>query len=203
VTEETKYYHLALRSAEPTGIRRDVLLSAMSGELFRMAKDSQEDAARLTFLRRADTIVVLVDGDRLADTARRTSARADAADILESLLDADIVDPNCRVEVVFSKLDRITAAGQAALDFLGKTKTKFEERFRSRVPDLAFRNIAARPASWSERENSEGGLAEAFVSWTTLLQTGPRDEPLGAPSRDAREFSKFGWRHFERTRRDP
>ena len=205
LTEETKYYHLALRGAEPVAARRDVLLSAMSGELFRMAKDSQEDAERLTFLRRADAIVVLVDGERLADTAQRTSAQADAADILESLLDANMVSASCQVEIVFSKLDRITAAGQPALDFLGKTKEKFEGKFRARVPSLTFRNIAARPAPSSVPESSEGGLAEAFASWTTLPPSASHDEQQGAPapSREEREFSKFGWRHFERTRRNP
>lgn len=205
LTEETKYYHLALRGAQPVAARRDVLLSAMSGELFRMAKDSQEDAERLTFLRRADTIVVLVDGERLANTAQRTSAQADAADILESLLDANMVSPSCQVEIVFSKLDRITAAGQPALDFLGKTKEKFEGKFRAHVPRLSFRNIAARPAPSSVPESSEGGLAEAFASWMTLPPSESHDEQQGAPapSREEREFSKFGWRHFERTRRNP
>ena len=205
LTDETKYYHLALRPAEPSAPRRNVLLSAMSGELFRMAKDSHEDAERLTFLRRADTIVVLVDGERLANAAQRTSAQADAADILESLLDANMVSPTCQVEIVFSKLDRITAAGQTALDFLGKTREKFDGRFRARVPHLSFRNIAARPASSSEKENSEGGLAEAFVSWTSPLPFASHDEHQAAPapSREEREFSKFGWRYFERTRRDP
>lgn len=204
LTDETKYYHLALRGTEPSAARRDVLLSAMSGELFRMAKDSQEDAERLTFLRRADTIVVLVDGERLANTAQRTSAQTDAADILESLLDASMVSPNCQVDIVFSKLDRITSAGQRALEFLAKTQEKFEGRFRARVPHLAFRRIAARPAHSSEQEDSDGGLAEAFVSWMTTVHPPPQNEHQGvpAPSRDEREFSKFGWRHFERLRRN-
>jgi hypothetical protein len=203
LTDDTKYYHLALRTAELPAARRNVLLSAMSGELFRMAKDSQEDAERLTFLRRADTIVVLVDGERLATTAQRTSAQADAADILESVLDANMVSQNCRVEIVFSKLDRITAAGQAALDFLAKTQEKFEGKFRPRISHLSFRQIAARPAPSSA--SVDGGLADAFVSWTTLLLPSSRDEHLGqpGPAPDDREFSKFGWRHFERTRRDP
>lgn len=205
LTDETKYYHLALRGSEPSAARRDVLLSAMSGELFRMAKDSQEDAERLMFLLRADTIVVLVDGERLANTAQRTSAQADAADILESLLDANMISPSCRVEIVFSKLDRITAAGQAALEFLAKTQEKFEGKFRVRVPHLAIREIAARPAPSSEQENSDGGFAEAFVSWMTLVPPSTQDEHQGvpAPSCGDREFSKFGWRHFERTRREP
>jgi hypothetical protein len=204
LTEESKYYHLALRGADPIASRRDVLLSAMSGELFRMAKDSLEDAERLTFLRRADTVVLLVDGERLANTAQRTSAQADAADILESLLAANMVSPSCQVEIVFSKLDRIEAAGQTALDFLDKTKEKFERKFRARVPRLSFRSIAARPALSSVLENSEGGLAEAFASWTTLPPSASHDEQQGAPppSRGEREFSKFGWRHFE-TGRSP
>jgi hypothetical protein len=205
LTDETKYYHLALRGIEPGTSRRDVLLSAMSGELFRMAKDSQEDAERLTYLRRADTIIVLVDGERLAAPALRTSAQADAADILESVLDADMVSGSCRVEIVFSKLDRITSAGQTALEFLGKTQEKFEGKFRARVPNLVFRPIAARPAPSPSAENLDVGLAEAFVSWTTLLPASSMDEhrTLAAPSLDEREFSKFGWRHFERTRREP
>jgi hypothetical protein len=202
LTDETKYYHLALRPSEPTAARRDVLLSAMSGELFRMAKDSQEDAERLTFLLRADTIVVLVDGERLARPAQRTSAQADAADILEAVLDAGMVSPNCRVEIVFSKLDRITAAGQAALDFLAKTQRRFEGKFRTRVLHLSFRQIAARPAPSSAPESLDGGLAEAFVSWTTPVPPSSPDEHLAqpAPARVDREFSKFGWRYFERTR---
>jgi hypothetical protein len=205
LTDETKYYHLTLRAAEPFATRRDVLLSAMSGELFRMAKDSQEDAERLTFVRRADTIVVLVDGERLATPAQRASAQADAADILESLLDANMVSPHCRLEIVFSKLDRITAVGQTALDFLAKTQEKFEGKFRTRVPQLTFRQIAARPCFSSAPENLDGGFADAFVWWTTVVPPLSVDEHLSqsAPARDDREFSKFGWRHFERTRRDP
>ncbi len=203
LTDDTKYYHLALRAAESQIERRNILLSAMSGELFRMAKDSQEEAQRLTFLRRADTIVVLVDGERLATTAQRTNAQADAADILESLLDANMVSPNCHVEIVFSKLDCIIAAGQPALDFLAKTQVKFEGKFRHRVPNFSFRMIAARPAPSSAPV--DGGLADAFVSWTTVVLPSSADEHLGqpAPAPDDREFSKFGWRHFERTRRDP
>lgn len=203
LTDDTKYYHLALRAAEPPAARRNVLLSAMSGELFRMAKDSQDDAERLTFLRRADTIVVLVDGERLATTAQRTSAQADTADILESVLDANMVSPNCRVEIVFSKLDCITAAGQPALDFLARTQEKFEGKFRHRIPHLSFRQIAARPAPSSAPV--DGGLADAFVSWTNAVLTSSIDEhrTQPAPAPDDREFSKFGWRHFERTRRNP
>lgn len=202
LTEDTKYYHIALRRDDLSTVRRDILLSAMSGELFRMAKDSQEEAARLTFLRRADTIVVLVDGERLANPAQRTGAQADASDILESLLEANLVSSDCRVEVVFSKFDRIRASGQGSLDFLARTKEKFEAKFRVRVPGFVFRQIAARPAPSLTLEDTDVGLAEAFAAWTAPVAHAVVDELVNspAPARDDREFSKFGWRHFERTR---
>src|SRR5690606_3900855 len=101
-----------------------------------------------------------------------------------------------------SKLDRITAAGQSAIDFVVRCQAKFEERFRPRVRHVSFRQIAARPADSSSSDSLERGLADAFVSWTTVVPYSSRDEHLEhpAPAREDREFVKFGWRHFERTR---
>jgi hypothetical protein len=203
LTHEAKYYHLALRPEGSYRDRRDVLLSAMSGELFRMAKDKQEEAERLTFLRRADTFVVLVDGGRLADKEHRNSAKAHAVGILQSLLDAEMVRSDCRVEIVFSKFDRIAAAGEPALRFLQGTQEYFENLFRPRVPHLLFRNIAARATLRTDHENTERYLADAFASWMMPLpQSEIPEEQRGTrvPSREEREFSKYGWRYFERIR---
>ncbi len=144
-TDEAAYYHLALRGTEDGAQRRHILLSAVSGELFRLAKNSREDCERLTFLHRANTIVVLVDGARLAVPGQRTNAQSEASSILDSFIDAHMVGQRCRVEFVFSKLDRVVEAGQSALEFLKRTEEKFEARFRGRVGHLAFRRIAARP----------------------------------------------------------
>ena len=200
--EEASYYHLALKGTEDDARRRHVLLSALSGELFRMAKDSREDAQRLTYLRRADTIVVLVDGARLAVLAQRTNAHTEAASILESFIDAKMVGASCRVEFVFSKLDRVNAGGQAALDFLGKTQEKLEAKFRDLVPILSFRRIAARPDPSVCSDGLDTGLSDAFASWTSPQPAATESWRLPAPSVEDREFSKFGWRHFEQSRRD-
>jgi hypothetical protein len=192
-SDEAVFYHLALRSREPSAQRRHVLLSAISGELFRLAKNSREDCERLTFLRRANTIVVLVDGARLADPAQRTNAQSEAASILESFLDAKMVGRRCRVEFVFSKLDRAVEAGRTAIDFLSTTEEKFAARFRGRVPNLGFRRIAARPEVRPNDETLSSGLAEAFAAWTTLTSNVDLGRPDVPPS-DAREFAKYGWR---------
>lgn len=197
-SDEAAYYHLALRGTEPGSPLRHVLLSAISGELFRLAMNSREDCERLTFLRRANTIVVLVDGARLAVPAHRTNAQSEASSILESFLDAKMIGNRCRVEFVFSKLDRVLEAGDAALEFLNTTETKFKAKFGGRVPHLAFRRIAARPEIEPIGGAPKDGLAEACIAWTTPVIGGASVVSQDIPPKDAREFAKYGWRYFVR-----
>ncbi len=197
-SDEAAYYHLALRGAEPGAQRRHVLLSAISGELFRLAKNSREDCERLTFLHRANTIVVLVDGARLAVPAQRTNAQSEASSILESFIDAQMIGSRCRVEFVFSKLDRVVESGEAAVEFLNATERKLEAKFRGRVPHLAFRRIAARPEVAPNERKLNDGLAEAFLAWTTANLEEVGAGPPDIPPKDAREFAKYGWRYSAR-----
>lgn len=200
-SDETAYYHLALREKVGERRRRQVLLSALSGELYRWARNSREECERLTFLSRADAIVVLVDGEKLASLEQRVNAHADAAGILDAFLDARMVPSGCHVEFVFSKLDRIRAAGDSARAFLKQTQNRLETRFRTRVPQLVFRELAARPGPSSEEELS-GSLASAFGAWAVPQPRVTRDGGrLPQPPSDAREFSKFGWRRGEAGRR--
>lgn len=167
-----------------------------------MAKDTREDAERLTYLRRADTIVVLVDGARLAVLEQRTNAQTEAASILESFIDAKMVGANCRVEFAFSKFDRVNAAGPAALDFISRTQEKLQVKFRDLVPSLSFRKIAARPDASLTSDALDTGLTDAFASWTSPQPPSNENWTLPAPSVGEREFSKFGWRHFQQFRSD-
>lgn len=200
--DEAAYYHLSLRETTGERRRRQVLLSALSGELYRWARNSREECEKLTFLNRANVIVVLVDGERLASLEQRVNASADAAGILDAFLDAKMVPSGCQVEFVFSKLDRIRAAGEPALEFLRQTQEKFEIRFRARVPQLVFRELAARPGPSSEEEELSSGLATALEIWATLQTCVIADgEQVPQPPSDAREFSKFGWRRAEESGR--
>jgi hypothetical protein len=200
--DEAAYYHLALRETAGERRRQHVLLSAISGELYRWARNSREECEKLTFLNRANSIVVLVDGEKLASLVHRVNAHADAAGILDAFLDANMVPSGCNVEFVFSKLDRVRTAGDSALTFLKQTREKLQTRFRARVPQLVIRELAARPGPSSEEEELSNGLATAFLAWVVpqprLLGDGGR---VPQPPRDAREFTKFGWRLADEGRR--
>lgn len=195
---EAAYYHLALRETNGARRRRQVLFSALSGELFRWARNSREECEKLTFLHRANTIVVLVDGEKLASMERRNNAHSDAAGIVDAFLDANMVPAGCQVEFVFSKLDCIRAAGDVALAFLKQTQEKLESKFRPRVPQLMFRHLAARPRPNADHEELADGIGSAFAKWISPPERSENDggrEP--APSSGVREFSKYGWRRSD------
>ncbi len=201
-SDEAAYLHLALRETAGDRRRRQVLLSGLSGELYRWARNSREECEKLTFLHRANAIVVLVDGEKLASLEQRHNAHADAAGILDALLDAKMVPAGCHVEFVFSKLDRIRAVGDVARAFLKQTQEKLETKFRSQVPQLAFREVAARPGPTNDDEELANGIASALATW--ISPPTPSDgtgERAPRPSCDAREFSKFGWRRADEARR--
>lgn len=201
-SDEAAYYHLALRETAGERRRQQVLLSALSGELYRWARNSREECEKLTFLHRANAIVVLVDGEKLACLEQRVNAHADAAGILDAFLDAKMVPSGCHVEFVFSKLDRIRAAGDSALAFLKQTQEKLETKFRARVPKLVFRELAARPGPSNEEEELSNGVATAFATWAVVQSHATPDVArVFQPPSDAREFSKFGWRRADEDRR--
>jgi hypothetical protein len=142
---------------------------------------------------------VLVDGARLAVATHRTNAQSDASSILESFLDAKMLGSRCRVEFVFSKLDRIVEAGKAAVDFLSTTESKLRAKFGSRIANLAFRRIAARPEVEPINAPMDDGLEEAFASWVTPpVSAAPAAWIRNPPPSDVREFAKYGWRYFAR-----
>ena len=201
-SDEAAYYHLSLRESDGDRRRRQVLLSALSGELYRWARNSREECEKLAFLHRANAIVVLVDGEKLASLDRRNNAHADAAGILDAFLDAKMVPSGCHVEFVFSKLDRIRAAGDGALGFLKQTQEKLETKFRPHVSQLAFREVAARPGPTNDDEELADGIASALSTWASPRAPSQSDGARGPrPSSSAREFSKFGWRHASEVRR--
>lgn len=201
LTDEPFYYHLALRNGDGNHRRQHFLLSALTGELYRWARNSTEECKKLSFLRRANVILVLIDGARLANLEHRTNAVADAAGILDSFLDAEMVPPGCRVEFVFSKLDCIHRAGDTALDCLAQTQERLETRFRTKLPELSFRQLAARPEPIPGSEKLSQGLAEAFESWALSKYAAPLDNRPAPPPVEIREFGKFGWRCLPPNRR--
>lgn len=137
--------HLRLRSVEQ-GEPRDILFLDVSGEDFREATKSLAEAKRLTYLRRADRLVILLDGARLADNSSRHLGTHNATMLLQSLCDASQVHIGSRVHLVVTKWDEVATCGSRAEteEFVDDATSRMVLRFGPRVREFTAHKVAAR-----------------------------------------------------------
>lgn len=128
-------------------VRRNLLLSDISGELFKQIRDSTRAVMELEVLRRADHLCLVVDGAKLANADQRHVARNDVRSILRSIFEAKVLSPLCIVEVVFTKWDLVTMAPDAEeiRNYATETREILKRLAAADGRDLKFHEVAARP----------------------------------------------------------
>ena len=101
---EVQFYHLNVaRQATHEAIA--LLLGDRSGELYSAAADDTAQAEDFDEVQRADTITLLVDGERLADKGKRHNVQMEVRTILRVLVEAKLVSAHQRLAVVLTKAD--------------------------------------------------------------------------------------------------
>ncbi len=177
--------HLRVRRADLAAPSRDLLLTEIDGISFQQAKDSSEAMARLGVLKRADRLVLGVDGAQLADPTRRFAVTAAVRDFLRRACDIGMVGPGGRIDIVVTKWDAVEALAlttradvTARLDRLSH---RLRDDFTARVATLRFGRTAARPAPGSTLPPGYG-LAELLPAWVEDGGVSPQQTvSLGVP----------------------
>jgi hypothetical protein len=128
-----------------------LLLSDRPGEDYREVADDPANASDFVEIRRADSILMMVNGERLLDLTDRNNVRQDTLMILQGLRDGDVLSGSQRLAVVLTKLDVIRSAppadqDRAQRDFDGIVKL-VEARFNDIFQEILPFKIAASPAS--------------------------------------------------------
>jgi hypothetical protein len=162
---EHKLLHLTVRSTETDTFIQDLLLTDISGETFRLAKDYIEECQKLELLRRADRFVLLLDGEKLASPSQREEAYQGGALILRRCLEAGMLDSNSYIDVLFAKYDLIQPDEKITQtkEFLQRIKNRLRQRYENRVGRLRFFKVVARPDNPSF--SGENQLDEVFSTW--------------------------------------
>ncbi len=193
---DAAFLHLRVSPEGDSQMVPDLLLTDLSGETFRQARDQSDEGERLEFLARADHLVLLIDGKKFAAPRTRWSVVTDSLTILQTFLDNGVLSPVAHIEVLFSKWDFVTASPDLApLEELAATIEKqFRDRFETRVGRLRFGRIAARPRRGSGLTFAHG-LDVIFQDWLT---TSPRLRKADLTMRveGRRESERFLTRHF-------
>jgi energy-coupling factor transporter ATP-binding protein EcfA2 len=195
--KEPEYLHLRICPATSPVRPVDFLFTDVSGEMFEHARDSTAECQALSFLRRADHFVLLLDSDKGVRPEKRWGMAQNAIALLRSCVDSQMLQSYCVVKVVWAKFDYFEAATDKDkhVKFRADVESEFKSLFASGLTHLRFGEIATRPTQ-APQLGFGHGVTELLEEWATLC---PRQRPmelLPDGSSGTRESECFATRHF-------
>ena len=193
VDEGFRVLHLRLLHQETKHLL-NLLFGDLAGEWYRACRESTADARRLSYLRRADRVCLLLNGENLANLQMRHREVDDGEGTLRSLLEAEVLGSHSKIDVVCSKWD-LVHGDDAASGFVELTFDRIDQAFGMEFAELNFGRIAARPAKAIPEVPFGFGLADLLARWVSPDPPIARIElPLPAAQLSDREFTRFAQR---------
>jgi hypothetical protein len=164
---DADYLHLRTSSIQAPSKYSDFLFTDVSGEMFDRAVNSEDECKQLKFIRRANHLLLLFDTGK-AMQATKWAMLQNSQMLLRSFLDNNMLSPYCVVTVVWSKHDYFEAATGSdkteLVKFRKAVADQLQASFASRVTELRFRDVAARPLM--KRDLGFGsGVPKLFADW--------------------------------------
>lgn len=190
--EEGRFLHLRFYQSDCAEQARHLVMSDIDGEFFKRMRDNVDECKRHPFLRRADRLLVLVDGRKLARPRRRHEALEDAKSLLRSLLDSGMIDPCTAIHVVITKWDyahNVSVGTQAMVDFV---RDSFWPILAGRPYKWTVECVASRPADGSAFAFGHG--IPALLPVWLLENPREREEQFVFGGTGRREMERFGRR---------
>ena len=143
--EDRIFLHLRVRAENMDRPVKDLLISDLSGEHYRDAKDSIEDCQKLGLISRADHFILLIDGEKLISLDKRQAAKAEATMLLRCCVNAKQLGTSSLVDVLFTKWDLIENSDDKPEheQFASLIQESLAGQFGSRVGRLRFSKVVA------------------------------------------------------------
>jgi hypothetical protein len=188
---EFNLLHLALKkSSEMDSKPTHLLLSDISGEFFRVAKNNSVNMRELTLFKKADHILFFIDGKKLSKVRTRNLAVLDAKSFIQKALDEGVLNRASNIDIIISKSDLLKKA--KTFDFKEIIEKPFRKSFGERLASLNFLNIAVRADDINSDYPLGFGLHDLLVKWTTKTQTAFNEDEFEVIS--TREFDHFKYK---------
>jgi hypothetical protein len=176
--DELKHFHLSLVPNEDLHTRIELMLSDRAGEKYRKARDNSDAVSELIEVKKSHYLVLLMDGDRIADPTHRQNAIQSVRQTLRAFFDNGIISKASRVQVVTTKVDLLTTLSEKDLldAQLKMFRDGLQKTFGEHLAELSFWKIAARdphgkfPLAY--------GVEELLKSWCAYIPATITRTPL-------------------------
>ena len=167
--EGVTFFHLEITSGDKP---ISVLLADRSGEEYRSATDNIEVVEEFVEIVRADSISILVDGEKLLNGARHNLV-SELKMLLQALKDGDGLINSLSLGVVLTKLDAVRSSDQrdAAIGGFEKMVKEINRLFGDNFSTIEPFKVAASPKT-SDAEKGEG-LNELLTFWMSNRRISP------------------------------
>ena len=169
-----------------SSVRIDMLFNDISGETFERAVSSQSICDNLIVLRRANHVVVLIDGALMA-THQRHHHLAQIHDFLQRAIQGGHLHSHTIVHVVTSKMDCLPPNRLSTID---DAESALRNRLEPVVNAVYTWRIAARPMDGTLP--TELPIVDMFTHWASSAIASPPAIML-PPLRQGRPICRFGF----------
>lgn len=168
------FFHIAV-SDETSLERTDLLISERAGESYRDVRDRPELAANLIEIRKASTIVLILDGERVAQPRMRAGVFASVRTITRALVESGGIDPQTQIQLVTTKFDLLKGDAAAdALEALATFEANLTALLEGRFLLTTFRTAARDPDG---NVAPASGMDRLLRSWILPPHKSYLDEP--------------------------
>lgn len=192
-SDEEYFYHLTVNRNGELASPRSLLMMDVAGEGFDGLRKSHENCIAITSLKRTEFLTLLIDGDKLCVAKERYTAIEDAVNFLKCVWDSGAVKPECKLQVVVAKVDKLQDEGAKAT--VAEIKAAIERRLERRFPQHTFLEVAARPKNVGHIHSAHG--VEALLeTWLVPHNSPPAERTPPAVVSGERESEAFQRRHF-------
>lgn len=187
---EPAFMHI--RIANSAGEKhKNLLFTDISGELFKLIKDSTDEARKFQLCLRANDFALFFDAGKLISLNDRSYTRVAGLGILKSLILAGTLSSITRIQIIFSRWDLFEASADKDNhrkyidDLIDEIRKKYGERF-----NVTFFEISARPQGGVLAFGH--GLKELLTVWAQdALSVTPISLSTSAKEVSNRQFAKF------------
>jgi hypothetical protein len=194
--EGVVFLHLDLAFRLEGGLSNThLLLSDISGELFKRIRDSSDAVNDVAALGRADHVCIVIDGEKLVSGEARQLARNDSRSILRSLIESGRLWRDCVIDLVITKWDVVIealkedgGAGAALRSYIDETARAVREVARGR--EMRIHEIAARPPV-NAKVPFAHGLPTLLRSWMDHERVIVHKPTVFSVGATAREFNRY------------
>lgn len=161
------YLHMKVVDSKAGNQALTFLFADRSGEYFKDATNDTAVCAEFVELPRADSIVLLVDGEKILRREERHVVLSNCGALVKTLIDNGRLTAKDRVDVVLSKVDSIQSAldadKDATLAAYASFTDNFKTRFANKLLEISFWEVAACPKSGGLKVGT--GIESLIRNW--------------------------------------